>query len=115
MYTDEDHYLLGDTVRGTIYFSEDFKNADLTVTLVFSNESTYYRDNIEHEYEAAHAHDVCFRGSSFPFSCRIPETGYPTLRTPHVRIWWTLRAVVERPFRFAKICEKEITVDPLVF
>lgn len=110
MLLDEEEYTPGDSVRGTLTFSSDFMDADLTVYLVFLTKSKGY-DVTEVEEVIAHVKDNFYTGSAFPFSCSIPEERLPSLRTNHSRIWWVVRAVLSRRFAFTKVVEREIQVN----
>ena len=113
--TDNDSYTPGDTVRGTVSFLKDFPHAHITVYLVFQNKSRHHSDSSEEVHLIAEAHDVGYRGSQFSFSGSIPVIGYPSFATEHMIILWMIRAVVKMPFRFTKVKEKSVHVDPLGF
>ncbi len=107
-----DTYVPGDTVSGTLYFLEDFSDADVTVYLVFVAKSKDIKG--ENEIAIAQRHDDFCVGSSFSFSCQIPETGYPAVETNNTKMWWLIRAVVSRTLKFTKVVEQDITVNPVV-
>lgn len=114
LLTDKSHYSPGDTVSGSLRFTEEFKNADCAIYLVFLAKGKSYAV-AEKEYVMVDTHDTFVPGSSVPFSFVIPPTGYPSLETEHSRLWWVVRAVVKRSLQFTKVVEQEIQVTPLVF
>lgn len=104
----------GDEISGTLYFAKEFKDVDLNIYLVFLSKPQYF-DTTEEEQLIAHTPGTFSRGSSFSFSFDIPTAGYPTFQTKSSRIWWVVRVVVSSPFRFTKVVEQEIPVQPLIF
>jgi hypothetical protein len=112
MVLQRDTYSPGDTVSGTLYFLEDFSDADITVYLVFVVKSEDIKG--EHEIVMVQRHDNFCRGSSFPFSFQIPETGYPAVETKNTKMWWLVRVVVSRTLKVTKVLEQEIIVKPVV-
>lgn len=110
---DKETYSLGETVSGKLFFSKDVNDADLNMYLVFLLESG---DNVTEEGKLIlRVHDTFSKGLQLPFSFKIPVTGYPTFRTRHSKMWWVVRAVISKRFRFTKVTECEINVAPLVF
>ncbi len=114
LFTGDPHYSPGDTVSGSLHFTEEFKNADCAIYLVFLAKAKSYAV-AEKEYAMVDTHDTFVPGSSVPFSFVIPPTGYPSLETEHSKLWWMVRAVVKRSLQFTKVVEQEIQVTPLVF
>lgn len=112
---DKESYTLGDTVRDTVLFPEDFNNARIKVYSVFQYKSQHHYDTSEQEQLLADTRCMCYKGSEFSFSGLIPRTGYPTFATRTVSIQWRIRAVVKTPFAFANVVEKRLRVRPLLF
>ncbi len=110
---EKDHYYPGDSISGALYFGEPFSNCDLDIYLVFLTKPKTL-DKTEEEHLITHTHGTFNRGSSFPFSFAIPETAYPTFKTNYLEMWWVVRVVISNPFRFTKVIEKEIIIDPLM-
>ncbi len=105
-------YYPGDKIAGTLYLTREI-HGDLKVYLVFS--CTFKSDKTEEETLVAHTRGEFPRGSSFSFSFVIPETVYPTMKTRNVTMTWAVRAVIKRLFRFTKVVEQEIEVNPLIY
>ena len=114
MSLDSSKYFPGDTVSGTIYFFEDFKDVNLRIFNVFLNKSKHAQSTEEEEHLVTYTHHTFDSGSNYRFSFSIPDTGFPTLETDNSRMWWIVRAVITRPFRFTKVMEQEIRVVPLI-
>lgn len=115
MQTDSHQYSPGETISGKIYFSRDFRDVDVKIYFVFVSKPKKYKILAEKELQAVSVHDTFYAGSTFFFSCLLPQDVYPTGETEYSEMFWVVRAVISRPFRFTKVVEQEIEVNPLVF
>lgn len=113
--TTKEEYTVGETIQGTVIFSDHCGSGMLEVYLVFLNRSQFDSNTSEEEHLALRTNGEFCAGSSFPFSCPLPMTGYPTFESIDAKMWWIVRAVVSNPFRFTKVAEKEVFVRSLTF